>query len=265
MAHMGPSCLRPRPPEEPGLVPPPQAWGPQRLLSWTRAHALSPGVWTLQQRLQGTHGCWVSLPGARVLLTLLGSLDTAVLHLCAPGLATPTHETPARPRAARALRVLSGAVSTCCPGSAACREAGAQGHPGRPVAGGSWQLTAAPCSHQVPSVFLWIYETLSLGRHCSSSLHARCRMALSGLFSASRRPCCAARGPRGHTCALCATLPSLEMHTREWLGQPLPGQGATCAHLARGKAPFPRAPHWKRNACLVSPLLHRSRHEAAFL
>ena len=109
------------------------------------------------------------------------------------------------------------------------------------------------------------YETLSLGRHCSSSLHARCRMALSGLFSASRRPCCAARGPRGHTCALCATLPSLEMHTREWLGQPLPGQGATCAHLARGKAPFPRAPHWKRNACLVSPLLHRSRHEAAFL
>lgn len=156
VAHMGPSCLRPRPPEEPGLVPPPQAWGPQRLLSWTRAHALSPGVWTLQQRLQGTHGCWVSLPGARVLLTLLGSLDTAVLHLCAPGLATPTHETPARPRAARALRVLSGAVSTCCPGSAACREAGAQGHPGRPVAGGSWQLTAAPCSHQVPSVFLWL-------------------------------------------------------------------------------------------------------------
>lgn len=69
------------------------------------------------------------------------------------------------------------------------------------------------------------YETVSLSHRCSSSLHARCQVALSGLFSASWRPCCAAHGPRGPHLRPVRNLALLgDAHPESGLGSPCQGK-----------------------------------------
>lgn len=61
-------------------------------------------------------------------------------------------------------------------------------------------------------------------------------------------------GRGGRTCALYATLPSLEMHTpRVAWAAPARARSHMCSS-GTWKSPFPRAPHGERNACLVSLL-----------
>ena len=175
----------------------------------------------------------------------------------------PTHETPARPRAARALRVLSGAVSACCPGSAACRKVGAQGHPGRPVAGGSWQASgwrvlAAHCcvmltpgAISLPVAFMRL-SVSAITAHLPSMRDAGWLCLDCSLFPGG--PAVLLMGQGGRTCTLCTTLPSLEMHTPRVAWAAPARAGSHMCSSGTWKSPFPRAPHGERNACLVSLL-----------